>query len=80
MHLSTAGVVLNHTNVKLETNPCQLTSRSFSCGSNMSVSLFIYEVADVSSSQCTTNFNCLSVSPLLGEVSRDGGGDTKESC
>lgn len=45
------------------------------------MSLFIYDVADVSSSKCTTNFNSLvSVSPLLGEVSRDGGGDTKETC
>ena len=45
------------------------------------MSLYIYDVADVSLSQCTTNFNSLVfVSPLLGEVSRDGGGDTKETC
>lgn len=68
-------VVLNYT-IRF-----QLTFHSTSCGSNKSVSLIIYDVADVSSSQCTTNFNCLvSVSPLLGEDSRDGGADTKETC
>lgn len=68
-------VVLNYT------IQFQLTFHSTLCGSNKSVSLYIYDVADVSLSQCTTNFNSLVfVSPLLGEVSRDGGGDTKETC